>query len=366
MLTICVDCDEVLAQFVEGVNNWHSRVHGTALPLAAYASTHFAKVPGWGSDAEADAKVQAFFAGSPEWLGLAPLPGAREALAALKRDFPALDLQVVTARSVKQREVTLAWLAAHFGGLFSAVHFLSAYDNAEKRDAPAKSKGQVCRELGACALIDDSPSYCITAAPHVPLVLLFSRVPWNTGQAAWEHPALPRNVVRAPGWALAGAALRRLCARAAAAGAGGAAAAPQPPLAFVPPGYSPGCALEASALALPAAAFAALVAQSLPALRSSSGSGSGSGSSTGAGAGAGGDASLSAAAAAAAAALPPQPAGDELLCALEVLEGAVRVHAPLGAALEAQAQALVAAGRASLDGPSEEGLLHIQLLSASS
>ena len=358
MLTICVDCDEVLAQFVEGINSWHSRVHGTALPLAAYASTHFAKVPGWGSDAEADAKVQDFFAGSPEWLGLAPLPGAREALAALKRDFPQLDLQVVTARSTKQREQTLAWLAAHFGGLFSAVHFLSAYDNALRLDAPAKSKGQVCRELGACALIDDSPSYCITAAPHVPLVLLFSRVPWNTGQAAREHPALPPNVVRAPGWALAGAALRQLCARAAAAGAGGAAAAPQLPLALVPPAYSPGSALEASALALPAVAFEALVAQCLPAVSSSSG--------TGAGAGAGAGGAAATAAAAAAAAPPPEPAGGALQCALEVLEGAVHVRAPLGAALEAQAQALVAAGRASLSGPSAESLFHIQLLSASS
>jgi hypothetical protein len=348
-VVVAVDCDEVLCSFVEGINAWHSRVHGTSIPLSAYASTHFAKVPGWGDDACADAKVQAFFAGSPEWLGLAPLPGAREALAALKADFPCLDLQVVTARSHRQRADTLAWLGAHFPGLFSAVHFLSAYENAARVDAPARSKGQVCRELGAVALLDDSPSYCVTAAPHVPLVLLFSRVAWNTGSAAWEHPALPANVVRAPGWELAAAVLRRLCGAAARAGAGGAAAAPPQPLALVPPAWAPGQALDASALALPAAALAALVAQCFS---SSSSSNSSSSSSAEGGAAASGASAQPAAASA--------PAGEALLCALEVLEGAVQVRAPQEAgalaALEAQLAAL--AGRVRVQRPSDGSALY--------
>ena len=341
-IVVAVDCDEVLCSFVEGINSWHSRVHGTSLPLSAYTSTHFARVPGWGDDAVADDKVQAFFAGSPEWLGLAPLPGAAQALAALRADFPFLDLQVVTARSTRQRADTLAWLGAHFPGLFSDVHFLSAYENAARVDAPARSKGQVCRELGAVALLDDSPSYCATAAQHVPLVLLFSRVAWNSGSAAWEHPALPGNVVRAPGWRLAAAVLRRLCSAAARAGVGGAAAAPPQPLALVPPAFAPGQALEASALALPAAALAALVAQCFS---SGSGSGSGSGGASGAAA--------TPAAAAAAASAPAAAEEDALLCALEVLEGEVQVQAPQEAAalaaLEAQLAAL--AGRVRVQRP---------------
>jgi hypothetical protein len=324
---IAVDCDEVLCEFVDGINRWHNRVHGTAIPLSAYTSTHFAKVPGWGSDAVADDKVQAFFSGSSEWRTLAPLPGALAALRALKAAYPALDLQVVTARSHRQRADTLAWLEQHYAGIFSQVHFLSAYDNALRVDAPARSKGEVCRELGALALIDDSPSYCISASPHLPLVLLFSRVPWNAGRAKWEHPALPGNVVRTPDWGVAGALLHRLCAAGTAAGAAGPAAPPPRPMPLAHAAHATGGALEASAPRACAAALRSLVAQCLLG-------------------GAGGGAAAAGGAAALAPAGPGQ--GEDLLLALALCEGAARFRTPQDASERAQweedVQGAVAAG----------------------
>jgi hypothetical protein len=353
-MLICIDCDEVLCCFVAGINAWHNRVHHTSLTPAAYHSTHFAKVPGWGDDLVADAKVQAFFAGSPEWLGLAPVPGACEALQALRRAWPQLQLQVVTARSSKQGGVTQAFLDAHFPGVFSGVHYLSAYDNALHLDAPARSKGEVCAELGALALVDDSPSYCTQASPHLPLVLLFSRVPWNTGQAAWERPQLPCNVVRAPSWGLAGALLHRLCAAAASAGAPARALAPPQPIPFVLPHGTP---VQASALGLCARAYHSLAAQCFPA----------------AAAGAGAAASADAGSAWGGAAQPAVPASalgqgsdSPLLLALELHEGALDIAAPLedaaaAAELDAAVQALVGAGRATVSS-APDGVLRVQLV----
>jgi hypothetical protein len=353
-MIIALDCDEVLACFIDGINAYHNRVHGTALRAADYASTHFAKVPGWGSDAVADDKVQAFFRGSPEWLNLAPVPGARAALLALKAAHPALDLQVVTARSRKQEADTQKWLAEHFAGVFSRVHFLSAYDNAARVDAPARSKGEVCRELGALALVDDSPTYCVTASPHVPLVVLFSRVPWNSGSAAWEHPALPSNVVRALDWAAAGALLARLCAAVArAAPAGARAAAPPQPLRFVPApppwGAAALRAAEAAWLGLPAC---------LP------------GGGAGAGGGAAGGAAADGAGAGGAAAAPRARAAEleAVRIALEVLEGCLRVRLPAdgGGADDGGVAAALAAGIVAAEPGGDAGDASVVVLRAKS
>jgi len=209
-IVVAVDCDEVLCEFISGINKWHNRVHGTNTSLSQYTSTHFASVPGWGGDAVTNQKVRDFFSGSPEWLGLSPLIDAFSTLEALKMKFPFFEFHVVTARSCTQREDTLKWLSRHFPGIFKNAHFLSAYDNPLHQDAPVRTKGEVCKELGACMLVDDSAKYCIEAAVHVPLVILFSRMPWNTGDPSWEHPGLPCNIVSTKTWAVLGKVLNRV------------------------------------------------------------------------------------------------------------------------------------------------------------
>jgi hypothetical protein len=194
--TLCVDCDEVLAAFIPSLALWHNRVFGTLLQARSFTSTHFAGVPGFGDAAETDAKMRAFFA-SEEWFNLAPIPGSAEALPRLAKVY---NIYLVTARSPQQEAVTRVWLSRHFAPVFCGLRFTGAYDNADGADRPKRSKGEVCAELGALCLVDDAVHYVVEAAGKLPLAICFGRYAWNSNREAWEHPALPENVLRAETW----------------------------------------------------------------------------------------------------------------------------------------------------------------------
>jgi len=52
-----------------------------------------------------------------------------------------------------------------------------------------RSKSDMCRDVGAIALIDDNMKYALEVAPHLPLVILFGAYPWNTPTAPTAAPA---------------------------------------------------------------------------------------------------------------------------------------------------------------------------------
>jgi hypothetical protein len=215
--TICIDCDEVLALFIPALAEWHNRTYGTLLQARSFSSTHFAGVPGFGDAIETDAKMHAFFQ-SEEWLNLSPVAGAAEALPRLAARF---NLYLVTARSPRQEAVTRAWLGRNFAPVFCGLRFTGAYDNPELADKPKRTKGQVCAELGALCLVDDSATYSLEAAGHLPFVVCFGRYAWNSNREEWEHPRLPVNVLRAATWEHVEALLARAADAVAARGGGG-------------------------------------------------------------------------------------------------------------------------------------------------
>lgn len=53
----------------------------------------------------------------------------------------------------------------------------------------------MCADVGAVALIDDSPKYALQCAGAMPLVILFGDYAWNC-----TTEALPPNVKRVRGW----------------------------------------------------------------------------------------------------------------------------------------------------------------------
>ena len=66
--------------------------------------------------------------------------------------------------------------------------------------APCSSKSQLCAELNAAVLIDDSAAYAREAARVVPNVFLFGRYPWNANarEAGEEVPATAAEALSAP------------------------------------------------------------------------------------------------------------------------------------------------------------------------
>ena len=172
----------------------------------------------WGCSPEAATEiVHAFFASPHFAAGVPPIPGAAAALAAARAYA---SLAVVTSRQHAIRTPTLAWLDAHFPGLFDGgVHFGNHW---AKAGGPAVPKAELCARIGAGVLIDDNPAYATEAAAAGLDVLLYDwggAYPWaKLGPGVAEsHPRI--QVVR--DWGEAEAALRALAAAKAGAGEGG-------------------------------------------------------------------------------------------------------------------------------------------------
>lgn len=148
---LAVDLDEVLGYFVAGLARFHNEAYGTSLTPEHFGSYHFRHV--WGGDEEESVrKVHEFFASPHFQDGLELVPGAQEALRKLAAHY---DLVVVTSRQFAIERETRAWLDQHFPGVFRAVVFGNHFGlTGEKR-----SKPDLCRDLGAEILIDDSLRY---------------------------------------------------------------------------------------------------------------------------------------------------------------------------------------------------------------
>jgi len=247
---VAVDIDEVLGSFVQRLNavrcrhsNTSHRTHARLPSVSAQWSAsaldlklkeadfhvyHFAAgassgvlftvvlshpltplPPVWQcSPEEANRRVGAFYASDHFRRdgGIAPLPGAREALARLKG--AGCRLVVVTSRQNAIRDVTHEWIDTHYAGLFSdgALKELiaSIVENRSSRPplslsaaapvlhgnhysadgSPALPKSVLCAKVGAELLVDDNCVYAQECADAGIRVLHFNhqgRYPWSKG-----------------------------------------------------------------------------------------------------------------------------------------------------------------------------------------
>ncbi len=159
--------------------------------------------------------MHAFFASPHFAAGVPPIPGAA---AALRRASAYATLAVVTSRQHAIRAPTLAWLDAHFPGLFDGgVHFGNHW---AKAGGPAVPKATICARIGAGVLIDDNPTYAAEAADAGLDVLLYDwqgGYPWAKLTEAQAHPRI--TIVR--DWAEAEAVLQGMAQAKGGGGGGG-------------------------------------------------------------------------------------------------------------------------------------------------
>ncbi len=112
------------------------------------------------------------------------LPGASFAIKQLQQDFEVI---LITSRSTLLEPMTRRWLTAHFGSHVPEVYFA-----ANSKDTARKSKGELCRELGAFLLIDDNLGHCESALEYNVEAILF-------GEYGWQH-SIPDHIVRCKDW----------------------------------------------------------------------------------------------------------------------------------------------------------------------
>ncbi|KAG5190639.1 hypothetical protein JKP88DRAFT_232053 [Tribonema minus] len=144
--------------------------------LAFFASEHFTGSTSGGSSGNSTVAV-----------GIPIIAGAKEVL---KKYADRFDFHVVTSRQNLLEAETLRWLKHWYPGVFRGVEFGNHY----AQEGIHRSKPDMCKEIGACLLIDDSMRYATQCASAGIPVVLFGDYAWNAGKA-------PAGVQRASDWA---------------------------------------------------------------------------------------------------------------------------------------------------------------------
>lgn len=117
--------------------------------------------------------MEAFFASKHFVEDLIPLEGAFEVLQRLKQDF---SLHIVTARLARLEDVTRNWLQRFYPDTFDGIHFGNHYGAPGDR---IRTKYEMCADINALCLIDDSPNYVFNCMRHNLRAFLFGDYTWN-------------------------------------------------------------------------------------------------------------------------------------------------------------------------------------------
>ena len=170
---LAVDVDDTIAHLMKSVVAFYSDTYEPPhFKVDDFHTLEFNLVWG-GTRHECDEKVERYYKSDHFKNGIDPIAGAYEQLKRLKEHF---ELHVVTARPHHIREATIEWLNKHYPDLFSDFHFGNLYG----LEGVRKRKSQMCKEIGAVCLIDDSAGYALDCAANKVHVLLFGNYAWNT------------------------------------------------------------------------------------------------------------------------------------------------------------------------------------------
>lgn len=183
---IAVDVDEVLFPFLDEFIVYHNPQFGTSLDLSQFTNYEF-HGPLNLSIPDTVERIYTFTHISKD-MQIEPINQAKESISELSELYK---LVVVTARNPKFEEITKNWLEEHFPGRFSSLEMIGYAPIMEK----PISKVDICKKIGATALIDDSLFHLVSVAEAEIQGVLFGDYPWN------QCDVLPEGVVRKETWA---------------------------------------------------------------------------------------------------------------------------------------------------------------------
>ena len=173
---IALDVDECLFAFLDHYAEWRS---GEGL-----VSFRVSDMAGYGVSALLGQSRDEAWADEGRFLREASpgLPAMTGAVAAVAQLAEVAELHIVTARiSELAGEATREWLDATFGDVFAGVHLKSLEDL-------TRTKGEICAEIGADVLVDDSPANLATLSATRGLLL--GSWPWTASVTGpWVHAA---------------------------------------------------------------------------------------------------------------------------------------------------------------------------------
>lgn len=184
--TISVDFDDVVMDFNRCFMEFHNQKYGTSLSydqLTRYEDWEIS----YGNDKSTMTDRAKEFYLSLEHGLAAPVAGALEAITDLSKDY---SLHIVTSRPEHVREATISWISKHLPNVFTDFHFTNIY--AADEGVKARSKAEVCHEIGAGLLIDDALRHAQNVAEAGIMAIIPDR-PWNQGDT-------PTGTIRMHSW----------------------------------------------------------------------------------------------------------------------------------------------------------------------
>lgn len=187
--TIAIDIDDTIAETLEAFRKKANEHSGTSLAAEDYTI----EADYWGyyeqvwaqhgmMDLVSTAKVYEDLHTNQSDVPL--LPGAEFAVSELMKKYK---IVLITARDPKWERATRDWLKGQFG-----VRAPEPYFNQAHRDSGSKTKGQICKDIGAKWLIDDNVEHCLSAVQEEVVPILF-------GSYGWQYRA-PESLARCKDW----------------------------------------------------------------------------------------------------------------------------------------------------------------------
>ncbi len=184
-MKIGIDLDEVLADFLPALIEYHNATYGTFLAREQFQSYKFWEV--WGGTREDAIQKVYDFHKTSYFKNIKPVVGSQEAVGILKQNN---DLVVITSRQDDVTKATKNWIAQYFSDIFSDIYFANHYS----QNGGSTTKRQICDSAGIDLLIEDSPEYALECLDSRRKVLLLD-CPWNK-----RSSELPHGIYRVNSW----------------------------------------------------------------------------------------------------------------------------------------------------------------------
>lgn len=170
-MNLAVDIDDTLLDFVSAYILFHNETYKTNLKKEDFKTYSFNHLKG-DTMKQAVSTVRQFYK-TDFFKEMKPFPGAIEVIQKLKEKN---ELFIVTSRPYDIKKGTLEWVSKHFSNIFSEVFFSSNYYTQAKNSG--KTKAEICYDLSASLLIDDSLIYAKQVFEKGINTLLLDS-PWN-------------------------------------------------------------------------------------------------------------------------------------------------------------------------------------------
>lgn len=188
MKTIAIDIDDVIADTHTAVIDWSNTQTGKNLTESDYLVDadywgYYEKV--WSEHDMSHLNLGLFLDElAIDQAHIPLLPGALYAISELRKRF---HIVLVTSRNPTLETATRHWLNMHTGTDID-IYFAKAKDHS----ANNLTKGEICRNLGAWLLIDDSVEHVQSALDYGIEAILFGEYGW--------HSHIPEGAVNKQNW----------------------------------------------------------------------------------------------------------------------------------------------------------------------